>query len=277
MNPYVLKYINTKRVNKKLSTPLTASQLEGLANMIEVFGNYVFTRNKSSLSSRIIENTIPTMLANNISTIVENIKQLENVSRNSYEHYQLLYGDNAQKIYTERTNKSVRTLDNFIRQYGESLGTKKYNNLLQRRSTQNTLESFINRHGKEIGAEKYYQYRQRLKYKNTVESYIELYGPDIGEQLYNERYPSEYDLTVFRNYKKAVYKLSNKIYNQYKNQINPNDYPRTKMGVEGGWQLDHIKPVNECFKEGISIEDASSIHNLRMLPWKDNLMRNFGV
>jgi len=66
-----------------------------------------------------------------------------------------------------------------------------------------------------------------------------------------------------------------KIHKENKDLINPNNYPRTKMGIEGGWQLDHITPVIDCFKEGKTIEEASIVDNLRMLPWKENLMRNF--
>ena len=275
MNLYVLNYIKTKRVTKKLSVSLTLEQLNGLADVVNVYGITAFIRGKSPLSSRIIEDTIPTMLANGIASIVENIKALVDVNKNSYQHYQLLYGNNAQYVYNQRTNKSMLTLENFVARHGEDVGKEKYNALLQKRSLQNTKESFVLRYGEDVGKEKYLKYKQKLTYKNTVEWYIEQYGPNVGSQLYNKRYPSEYDLLIFQNYKKLVYKLSNKIYEQHKDQLNPNNYPRTRMGVKDGWQLDHIKPVNECFKEGISIEDASDVKNLRMLPWKTNLMRNF--
>ena len=64
-------------------------------------------------------------------------------------------------------------------------------------------------------------------------------------------------------------------YEQNKEIINPNNYPRTLCGVKGGWQLDHIITVKECFEKGILPEDASSLNNLRMLPWKENLMRQY--
>lgn len=46
-------------------------------------------------------------------------------------------------------------------------------------------------------------------------------------------------------------------------------------GVDGGWQLDHIKSVKECFSEGWTVEQASDASNLRMLTWQENLMRNY--
>jgi len=79
----------------------------------------------------------------------------------------------------------------------------------------------------------------------------------------------------YTRYKNKVHKLSEKTYVEHAEVINPNNHPRTLCGVDGGWQLDHIKTVRECFDSGISEEEASSLNNLRMLPWKENLMRNF--
>jgi hypothetical protein len=79
----------------------------------------------------------------------------------------------------------------------------------------------------------------------------------------------------YTKYARTVHALSQKIYKQNINIINPHNYPRTLCGVEGGWQLDHIIPVKECFQQGKSPEEAASINNLRMLPWHDNLMRQY--
>jgi hypothetical protein len=79
----------------------------------------------------------------------------------------------------------------------------------------------------------------------------------------------------YTRYSRKVHGLSQKTYELNKNIINPNNYPRTLCGVEGGWQLDHIIPIKECYNKGMSIEEAAGLDNLRMLPWKTNLMRNF--
>lgn len=83
------------------------------------------------------------------------------------------------------------------------------------------------------------------------------------------------NIQEYTRYARKVHHLSGKIYEGNKDIINPNNYTRTLCGVEGGWQLDHIIPIKECFEKGMSIEEAASINNLRMLPWKDNLMRNY--
>ena len=81
----------------------------------------------------------------------------------------------------------------------------------------------------------------------------------------------------YKRYSRQVHGLSQKVYEANIDKINPNRYPRTLCGVEGGWQLDHIVPIKECFEKGISPEEASSINNLRMLPWKNNLMRQYDI
>lgn len=84
------------------------------------------------------------------------------------------------------------------------------------------------------------------------------------------------NIDEYKRYANKVHRLSAKVYNENIDIINPDRRPRTVCGVDGGWQLDHIVPIKECFEKGLSAEEASSLNNLRMLPWKQNLMRNYG-
>jgi len=79
----------------------------------------------------------------------------------------------------------------------------------------------------------------------------------------------------YTRYAQLVHNLSHKIYLENIDTINPKGYPRTRCGVEGGYQLDHVTPIKECFNKGLPAEQAASLENLRMLPWKENLMRNY--
>ena len=97
-----------------------------------------------------------------------------------------------------------------------------------------------------------------------------LQSPEVLKKRTKETTPA------YKKYKGLVHRLSGYTYTKNIDIINPNLYTRTLCGVEGGWQLDHIIPIKECYEKGISPEEAASIHNLRMLPWKDNLMRNYG-
>ena len=79
---------------------------------------------------------------------------------------------------------------------------------------------------------------------------------------------------AYRSYRNNVNILTERNYVEYIEVINPQRHPRTIAGVEGGWQLDHIKTVRECFDAGVYPEIASEVSNLRMLPWQENLARN---
>jgi hypothetical protein len=79
----------------------------------------------------------------------------------------------------------------------------------------------------------------------------------------------------YKKYARMVHGISQEVYIKNIDIINPTRYPRTLCGVDGGWQLDHIIPIKECFTRGLPPEEAASLLNLRMLPWKDNLMRQY--
>ena len=81
----------------------------------------------------------------------------------------------------------------------------------------------------------------------------------------------------YKRYTRQVHGISQKVYEQNIDIINPDRYPRTLCGVEGGWQLDHIVSIKECFEQGLSPQEAAAVSNLRMLPWKENLMRQYGI
>jgi hypothetical protein len=83
------------------------------------------------------------------------------------------------------------------------------------------------------------------------------------------------NMPEYKKYAGAVHRATRDIYKKHIDVINPNGYPRTLCGVSGGWQLDHITPIKECFEQGISVDEAAAVTNLRMLPWKDNLMRQY--
>jgi hypothetical protein len=82
---------------------------------------------------------------------------------------------------------------------------------------------------------------------------------------------SDPNLPAYKKYAYKVRKFSEETYLKYKETINPNDYPRTLCGVENGWQLDHVKSIKQCYNENISAEEASSLDNLKMVTWKENL------
>jgi len=77
----------------------------------------------------------------------------------------------------------------------------------------------------------------------------------------------------FLSYRRLVSRLTEETYVKYMNDINPNKYPRTLAGVNGGYQLDHITSVYSGFISGISVEEISNKTNLQMLPWLENVKK----
>ena len=84
---------------------------------------------------------------------------------------------------------------------------------------------------------------------------------------YNENTPK------YQKYRQKVDLLTEKNYVKYKNIINPDNKPRTLCGVDGGYQLDHIYPVYEGFINNISPDEIAKVKNLRVIPWKENLIK----
>jgi hypothetical protein len=80
----------------------------------------------------------------------------------------------------------------------------------------------------------------------------------------------------YKRYCNRVHKLSQKIYEENISILNPHGHVRTLCGVDGGYQLDHIVPLRYGFDNGITPEEISSLNNLRLLPWKQNLTKGKG-
>lgn len=113
---------------------------------------------------------------------------------------------------------------------------------------------------------------QKKKYcSRSCQMIVDNNGPK-GKGTRKLRNPN---MPEYKRYARMVHGLSRDVYKENIDLINPNRYPRTLCGVEGGWQLDHIIPIKECFEKGLSVEEASHVSNLRMLPWKENLMRQY--
>ena len=46
---------------------------------------------------------------------------------------------------------------------------------------------------------------------------------------------------------------------------------RGKCDVKGAYQIDHIKPIIDCWYDKWTPEQAADLTNLRFVPWKENL------
>lgn len=91
------------------------------------------------------------------------------------------------------------------------------------------------------------------------------------ERMKGENHPRwNPNKSAFQKYYQQVRSLSEKIYNENMEIINPSRYPRKLCGVQGGYQLDHIISIKEGFDKGISPDIIGGIDNLQMLSWEEN-------
>jgi hypothetical protein len=89
-------------------------------------------------------------------------------------------------------------------------------------------------------------------------------------EAYIEKHGRDYDINDFEQYSKLVRKLSEHTYRTHKHIINPFNLPRGP----NTYHLDHVFPIIECYRRNIPVEMASSLDNLQMLTWEDNLRKS---
>ena len=245
---------------------VSEDQLMELRHIVEVFGDHALSRHKEGLSVCTLSSIIPRFLKYNITNFVDRLEKMSLMkSKSCFEYFVLAYGeDEAKRVWDKKADNSALS--------EEKLGKEKWKKWLDDRSC--TLqEKWTKQYGEEYAIEKYNEYRKKLSVSKSLEGYINRYGKVLGKQKYEKRY-NTINSKAYRRYSNKVHRLSQKTYEKHIDIINPNRYKRTLCGVENGYQLDHIVSVKECFKKGISEEDASSVNNLRMLEWRDNLARN---
>lgn len=75
---------------------------------------------------------------------------------------------------------------------------------------------------------------------------------------------------AFLKYARKVRSLTENVYKNNIDLINPQGYKRTLCGVENGWQLDHMMSIKTGFNNNVPATEIASVDNLQMLPWRLN-------
>ena len=87
---------------------------------------------------------------------------------------------------------------------------------------------------------------------------------------FSEKYGIK-DVEVWERYRKKARTLTERVYLENIEVINPMRHKRTRGSR--GWHLDHRKAIVQCFLDGEPPETAARVENLQMLPAFDNLSK----
>lgn len=112
-----------------------------------------------------------------------------------------------------------------------------------------------------------YKYNKTFKDVIKPEHTLQMRATKAGFQNFDEyklRYPKK------QFYKREVWRLT------YQHPLDTLEHweLRGRCGVEGAYQLDHIKSINWGWENGIPPEVIAEWDNLRMIPWRTNLLKS---
>ena len=117
------------------------------------------------------------------------------------------------RFFNEIKSKTVNTLENFIKRYGDKgyelyyEKNKNHSNKMKAYISEgkinmdkNSLKSFIEKYGEEEGTKRYKENCIKMGYTNSLKSFIEKYGEEEGTKRYKER--NKKTAHTLENYKK---------------------------------------------------------------------------
>ena len=112
-----------------------------------------------------------------------------------------------------------------------------------------------------------YKYNKTFKDVIKPEHTLQMRATKAGFQNFDE-YKQRYPKKQF--YKREVWRLT------YQHPLDTLQHweLRGRCGVEGAYQLDHIKSIDWGWKNGVDAEVIAEWDNLRMIPWKVNLLKS---
>lgn len=112
-----------------------------------------------------------------------------------------------------------------------------------------------------------YKYGKTFKDVISDENVKQMRATKAGFKNWEE-YVENYPKKQF--YKREVWRLT------YQHPLNTLEHweVRGRCGVDGAYQLDHIKSIDWGWKNGIPPEEIAKWENLRMIPWKTNLLKS---
>lgn len=203
---------------------------------------------------------------------------------------------------TQQQSKNLKfghTLQGFIKRYGETEGKRRYQESKIKKSKSHslqwfvqkygvnaeqmwinykknkglTLEKYVKKYGKLQGVQKYQDFKAKRKYQRSVHYYMDKYGQQLGlEKWVNKNQKNSessrkiniQDIEAYKLYSTQVDKETNLSISLY-------GLPGLELrSRQNGCSLDH--KISKCFGFNNNIEPniIGNIHNLQIIPIKDN-------
>jgi hypothetical protein len=107
----------------------------------------------------------------------------------SLDHFIKKYGEKEGKEHYEQSRANAfkhQTLPYLIEMHGEIRGTEIYKEICAKKGHSSTLEGHISRYGEKEGRKLYKEHNLTKGYHSTLEGHIEKYGPLEGPKKYEE-------------------------------------------------------------------------------------------
>ena len=189
-------------------------------------------------------------------TEVENFQKTKGVS----------YDQAYEMACKRRRGCSPRLLEYWIDKGYSEEESKKRISEFQKRASPRSLDYWLCLgHTEEEAARKVSSYQDNNSLKALMKRFN--CGLDEAIDICNETRKDEEMRMLYLFYMYRVRQFTERIYKSFKDQIDPDNL----RGRE--YHLDHIKPIIQCFDEGLSIEKAAAIDNLQIIPCSENLTK----
>ena len=125
-----------------------------------------------------------------------------------------------------------------------------------------------NKDNTKVSAQSSINMREYNQVRITKEQRLKGIAKRLGFSTYEEYTKS---LPEWKRYRNEVDRLTKQ---QPLHELQNYD-KRGPNGKEGAYTLDHIISVAKGFKIGVDAQIIASINNLRMIPWKDNILKGW--
>jgi len=145
---------------------------------------------------------------------------------------------------------------------------KKLSESLKGKNTWSSGRKLTDKHKEKISNSLYKSYEDN---KRKPDGYLISLGMENGLARGLSRYEYEQLISSKKQYYTAVHKITKR--QNIESLEHCEKRGKSKKGTNN-YQLDHIIPISDGFRNNIDPEIIGNIINLRFIPWQENILRN---